>query len=64
MPTQWTVLRRSVFGAPLSKNPLHLQTLAEMELQFRACLHFTVDAIALQARMHPLLLSLLRFLSV
>eukprot|EP00026_Physarum_polycephalum_P003279 Phypoly_transcript_03289.p1 GENE.Phypoly_transcript_03289~~Phypoly_transcript_03289.p1 ORF type:complete len:598 (+),score=74.08 Phypoly_transcript_03289:129-1922(+) len=37
--------RRSVFGRTLSKVPLHLSVLADMEVEFRGALQFTVDAL-------------------
>lgn len=35
--------RRTVFGAPLSRNPMHLETLAEAEVQLRAATAFSFD---------------------
>jgi alkylation response protein AidB-like acyl-CoA dehydrogenase len=35
--------RRTVFGSTLSKNLMHLETLAEAEVQTRAAAHFTFD---------------------
>lgn len=42
--------RRKVFGAPLSENRLHLKTLAGMELNYRACLAFTMDTVSIMGR--------------
>lgn len=39
--------RRTAFGARLSDNPLHLETLASLELTARAQLHFTLDTVKL-----------------
>src|SRR6266851_9849564 len=42
--------RRIAFGAPLSENPLHLQTLAELQAQFQACFLLTFRAVELLGR--------------
>jgi putative acyl-CoA dehydrogenase len=39
--------RRSVFGKKLSSQPLHLSTLADMEIEFRGCLKFFIDILHL-----------------
>jgi len=42
--------RRRVFGSPLSENRLHLKTLAQLELNYRACLAFTLDTVSIMGR--------------
>lgn len=42
--------RRKVFGKLLSEQPLHLNTLAAMELEFRGCLQFMADVIVLHGK--------------
>jgi len=37
--------RRKTFGRLLSENPLHLSTIAKMEIEFRAALHFLIDVL-------------------
>lgn len=39
--------RRKVFGALLATNPLHLQTLADMECEYRGALAMTLDVVLL-----------------
>jgi len=39
--------RRSVFGLPLAQQPLHLETLAGLEVTYRALLQLTFDAVRL-----------------
>lgn len=42
--------RRRVFGAPLSDQPLHLETLASLEVEYRAAFHLTFRLIELLGR--------------
>jgi alkylation response protein AidB-like acyl-CoA dehydrogenase len=42
--------RRTVFGSALASNPLHLETLANMEVANRASLLFVLDAAAMLGR--------------
>jgi alkylation response protein AidB-like acyl-CoA dehydrogenase len=42
--------RRRAFGAPLSAQPLHLETLAELEVEYRAAFHLTFRLIELLGR--------------
>ncbi|KAI8348983.1 acyl-CoA-dehydrogenase protein [Mortierella sp. GBAus27b] len=46
--------RREVFGALLKDQPLHLATLANMELQYRATAQFTFYCVALMGRIESL----------
>ncbi|KAF9360271.1 hypothetical protein BGX26_009954 [Mortierella sp. AD094] len=46
--------RREVFGAHLKDQPLHLATLANMELQYRATCQFTFFCIAILGRVEAL----------
>ena len=39
--------KTKAFGADLSKLPLHLQTLADLEIEYRSGLHFLVDVLRL-----------------
>lgn len=39
--------RRRVFGKLLNNQPLHLATLAEIDLNLRGCVFFTFESIAL-----------------
>jgi putative acyl-CoA dehydrogenase len=42
--------RRKAFGKPLSENPLHLHTLAELEVTYRGILHLAFQAALLQGK--------------
>jgi alkylation response protein AidB-like acyl-CoA dehydrogenase len=42
--------RREVFGSKLSDNKLHLRTLSTLELNHRACLAVTLDAVSMLGR--------------
>ncbi|KAG0322369.1 hypothetical protein BGZ99_003367 [Dissophora globulifera] len=46
--------RREVFGALLKDQPLHLATVANMELQYRATIQFTFFCIAMLGRIESL----------
>ncbi|KAF9961586.1 hypothetical protein BGZ65_010479 [Modicella reniformis] len=46
--------RREVFGALLKDQPLHLATLANMELQYRATVQFTFFCVAMLGRIESL----------
>lgn len=39
--------KRSAFGKPLSEHPLHLETLAQMQIEFEAAMHLTFFAAEL-----------------
>ena len=42
--------RRQAFGKPLNRHPLHLQTLADLEIRFRACFLLVFHTAALLGR--------------
>jgi alkylation response protein AidB-like acyl-CoA dehydrogenase len=42
--------KRVAFGAPLARKPLHLETLADVQVEFEAALHLTFRAVELLGR--------------
>ncbi|MFQ5739902.1 MAG: acyl-CoA dehydrogenase family protein, partial [Acidobacteriota bacterium] len=42
--------KRVAFGQPLCSHPLHQETLARLEVTFRACFHLTFDVVELLGR--------------
>lgn len=42
--------KREAFGRPLSQQPLHVETLAALQLDFEACFHLTFEVVKLLGR--------------